>query len=231
MKTLAMRPAIAMIELIFSIVIMGIVMMSAPMLISTAAKSTTVALQQEGIHQAVSRMNMIMTYEWDQNDTNESCIPPVLHVTAGDNDLDVSGTTARRRGVPASSKSHTFKCLSEDFNASTTLGIEGTENNDIDDFGSASLGLNSTGVGGKDYIEQTTIQIDYAVGYVDDTASYNSKTFAYNFPKTAPTGTSNIKAMRLTLTSTSTADELQKTIILNAFSCNIGGYEYESREF
>jgi len=231
MKHTTMHPAIAMIELIFSIVIMGIVMMSAPMLISTAAKSTTVALQQEGIHQAVSRMNMILTYEWDQNDTNQSCIPPVLHVTSGDSDLGMVGTTARRMGVPTSSKSHTFKCLSEDFNASTTLGIEGSIKDDIDDFGDAALVLNTTGSGGKDYIEQTTIKIATTVSYVDDTADYNSKTFAYNFPKTAPSGSSNIKAMRLVLTSTSTADELEKTIILNAFSCNTGGYEYESREF
>ena len=38
-KIKKMRPAIAMIELIFAIVIMGIVLMSAPRLISTAAKS------------------------------------------------------------------------------------------------------------------------------------------------------------------------------------------------
>ncbi len=43
------RPAIAMIELIFAIVIIGIVLMSVPQLISTAAKSGYVTIQQEAI--------------------------------------------------------------------------------------------------------------------------------------------------------------------------------------
>ena len=71
MKQLYLRPAIAMIELIFSIVIMGIVMMSAPMLISTASNSTSVVLQQEGINQAVSRITMMLSYPWDEANTND----------------------------------------------------------------------------------------------------------------------------------------------------------------
>jgi len=35
----------------------------------------------------------------------------------------------------------------------------------------------------------------------------------------------------VTVTSTSGATELAKNIIFRGFSCNIGGYEYESREF
>ena len=88
-----MRTAIAMIELIFAIVIMGIVLMSAPMLISTASSTTTVALQQEGINEASSRISMILTYPWDQNDINDSCISPVLHVSSGDSELAEDNTT------------------------------------------------------------------------------------------------------------------------------------------
>jgi len=43
------RKAIAMIELIFAIVVMGIVMLSAPMLVNKATQSSYVALQQESI--------------------------------------------------------------------------------------------------------------------------------------------------------------------------------------
>ena len=68
-KTL--RPAIAMIELIFALVIMAIVLMSAPMLISTATKSGYVAIQQEAINAAASQVNMIMGYHWDENSADE----------------------------------------------------------------------------------------------------------------------------------------------------------------
>jgi len=95
MRTDRQRPAIAMIELIFSIVIMGLVLLSAPMLISTATKSTTVALQQEGINEVASRINMILTYEWDENDASSLCaaFPSILRVTNGDDELEAVAAT------------------------------------------------------------------------------------------------------------------------------------------
>ena len=232
---LANRTAMAMIELIFAIVIMGIVMLSAPMLISTAASSTSVALQQEGIHEAAARVNMILTYAWDENDTNtticENTIPPVLRVTGGDSELAPMGTTARRAGVDTNSSSHTFKCGILELNA-TAIGSEGGDLDDMDDFTDTTLTPNTSGSGGEDYIEQNTVQIATTVSYASDAASYQgSSTVSYSF---APSGggaggSTNIKAITVVLTSTSTASELQKTITLNAFGCNIGGFEYESR--
>jgi len=222
------RPAVAMVELIFAIVVMGIALMSAPMLISTAASTTSVALQQEGINEAASRINMILTYAWDQNDVNDSCVPPLLHVNSGDDELNMASGSVRRAGVPLETNSHTFKCGAAEFNASN-LVVDGSD--DIDDFeGNSSLIVDSSGSGGKDYIEQTTISMATTVSYINDNASYNSQTLTY-VPGAALTGTntSNIKQIQVTLTSSSSASELSKTIVLKAFSCNIGGFEYESR--
>ncbi len=216
-----------MIELIFSIVIMGIVMMSAPMLISSATKSTSVALQQEGINEAVSRVSMILTYEWDEKNTDIPCVPPVLHVLNGDPELDIA-TNARRVGVPVGSNSRTFKCGNDELNASA-IGSGGGDGDDIDDFSNdPSLVPILTGSGGQDYIEQNTVSIATAISYLSDSASYGSAAFAY--APTASAGITNIKAIAVTLTSTSGVSELSKIIRLNAFSCNIGGYEFESRE-
>ncbi len=223
------RPAIAMIELIFAIVIMGIVMMSAPMLISTAVQSSSVALQQAGISEAASRISMILTHEWDQNDLNDSCTPPTLHVSStGDSDLNEVGTTFRRIGVPQDSDSHTFRCGNSELNA--TMTVDGKD--DIDDFTNpSSLILDTSGSGGKDYIEKTTVSIATAVYYAPDSATYNSTSFAYGFTPNSIAGDStNIKAISVTLTSTSSVDELKKTIKLHAFSCNLGGYQYEWRQ-
>jgi hypothetical protein len=230
MRNSILRPAIAMIELIFAIVIMGIALMSAPTLISTAASSVSVALQQEGINEAASRVNMILTYPWDQNDTNDSCIPPVLHVTAGDNELDGNTTTGRRGGVPLGTNSRTFKCGSDDLNASS-IGqeVNGTID-DIDDFVGTTLVSVGGGTGGKDYIEQTTVNIATTISYINDNALYSNTSFSYAPGGAVAAGqTSNIKHITVTLTSSSGINELNKTIILRAFSCNIGGIEYESR--
>jgi len=217
------RPAIAMMELIFAIVIMGIVLMSAPMLISTATQSTSVALQQEGINEAVSRVSEILTYEWDQNDINDSCIPPTLHTSSGDDELKESNDS-RRTGVPQESDFRTFKCGSTELNAST-LGLEGSTKDDIDDFTNSTQVVEvATGSGGVDYIEQNTVNISTSIYYASDTADYNSKTVTYNFSPTSVSGTTNIKGITVTLTSSSSAQELnEKVIILHAFSCNIGG--------
>lgn len=223
------RPAVAMIELIFAIVVMGIVMMSAPMLISTAAQSVSVALQQEGINEGSSRVSMIMTYAWDEQGTNDSCTPSVLLTTAGDLELGNTGDH-RRIGVPVDSNSRTFLCGTTELNASTALGSEAGDRDDLDDFGNTSLALDTTGTGGKNYIETTTVSLATTISYISDAANYNSATITYT-PGGTPGGTTSIKNIAVTVTSTSGTSELAKTIIFRAFSCNIGGYEFESRVF
>jgi len=233
------RPAIAMIELIFAIVIMGIAMMSAPMLISTATKSSYDAIQQEGINEAASRVNMIMGYAWDENDTNESYVPPLLHTTSPTTDLEVVGTTGRRIGTPMQSQRTYILSDSNttELNASS-LGTDDAEasQDDIDDFsGDINLTLVDNNTNTTDYIEKTTINIHTAVAYIRDnvTGGYSQPTITYVPFTPSVTATSNIKSITVTLTSTDTtnADVLGKTIVLRAFSCNIGGYEFKERVF
>ncbi len=227
-----LRPAIAMIELIFALVIMGIAIMSAPMLISTASKSTNIALQQEGINEAVSDISTILTYPWDQNDTNDTCISPVLIVSPGTSALGENGSTGRRSGVDYNSSSHTFLCNGAKYNASNSLGIEGTIKDDIDDFTGTTLTVIPRGSGGKDYLEKASVNITMTVQYITDSATYSSSTVAYA-PGTVVVGSStNIKQITANLTSNpagSSDHSLDTNITLKAFSCNIGGFEYAHR--
>jgi len=233
MKTTHIRPAIAMLELIFAIAVMGIVLLSAPMLISMAAKSTSVALQQEGINEAASRITMIMTYDWDENNVNVPCggNPSILH-TASESTVtalaEVNGTSLRI-GVPLTSNSHTFNCNGLEYNA-TSIGKEGSDIDDLDDFDKTNLVEVLLGSDGEDYIENpnttgTNVSIDTTITYVSDSAPYNN-TFDYNFSDSAAGGTTSIKAIKVTLTSDSTEKELQKTIVMRAFSCNLGSYRF-----
>lgn len=234
------RPAIAMIELIFAIVIMGIVLMSAPMLISTAAKSGFVAIQQEAIHEAASHLNMIMGYHWDENDADERYVDPILRVSSGNGDLEESGTTGRRPGTPEESYRTFIRSDGVDnLTASTTpLGPDGGDRDDIDDF-SGNTDLTEIEVASADNVETTTININAAVAYIPDSpgsGSYadpggdNKITFTPNFAANSGSST-NIKRITVTLTSTSGVTELDKQIVLHAFSCNIGGYTLAERGF
>lgn len=214
-----------MIELIFAIVVMGIALMSAPTLVSVATRSSWIALQQEGINEAASRMSMILTYDWDENDTMTTCIAPVLHVNNGDSELEEAANN-RRIGVPSKTDSHTFVCNGKEYNASK-ITVDGL--NDIDDFiGDVSLQLINVGTGGVDYIEKTTVNMHTNVAYIGDTANYDATIVTYA-PAATVTGTSNIKHITVTLTSTSGESELNKSIVLKAFSCNVGGYKYVHR--
>ncbi len=233
------RPAIAMIELIFAIVIMGIVLMSAPMLMSTAAKSGYAAIQQEGINEAASQVNMIMGYNWDKNDANEDYLPPILGVSSGDSDLDKITTTGRRLGTPNESyRAFIRSDGQDDLNASALGSADGSDTveDDIDDFDGDTSLQEIEDAGLVDYVEDnTTIRINTTVRYIDDSTTTGSTiTFDPDFTSagsTASTASTNIKRITVTLTSVGAPAELTKEIILHAFSCNIGGYKLEEKDF
>lgn len=241
-KPYSFRPAIAMIELIFALIVMAIVMMSAPLFLSTASNSGYVAIQQEGISEAATQISIMMDYAWDENDTNESHAP-VLNVSNGDTELDggSTGILKRRAGTPIFSSRLYVSYDGSEFNAST-IGYDAGETvlsdiDDIDDFNGTSTSLILSSIATtKDYIEKGgNINISRIVSYMNDNAAnYRSGgtggTLSYTPDFNISTPTTNIKHLQVTLTSSSNVNELNKTIILHAFSSNIGTYKLEERE-
>jgi len=232
------RPAIAMIELIFAIVVMGIVMLSAPMLLTTTSQSGYTAIQQEGINEASTQMIIMMDYPWDENDTNSS-YPPVLNVSNGDSELaGILPSPKRRVGTPSFSNRIFISFDGSEFNAST-IGLDTGETittlDDIDDFNGTSINLKEEEASVKDYIEkQNQITISRTVTYMSDTATNYANaggtgTLTFTPTFTTSTSTTNIKRLQTTLTSTSGVSELSKTITLHAFACNIGTQKLEER--
>jgi len=235
------RVGVAMIELIFAIVILGIVLMSAPMLISQATNAGLASVQQEAIVAGASEMGMILTRHWDEQDTNESLYSPVLvtaeNITALKETTDADGNfTGRRVGTPLLS-SRSF--LSSDgtrlnATASAAFATEG-DDDDIDDFNNDTATLSSSGgitTQQGDYID-TSLSIATTVSYISaPNIAYNTTTISFNSPfSNATGGTSNIKAISTTVTSVSHNAELGTNITLRAFSCNIGTYQLKERNF
>lgn len=223
------RKAIAMIELIFAIVVIGISLLSIPNLIYTATESGYTSMQQEAIAAAASDMSLILTKRWDEANTDPR-LPAIILTT----DSTTTGLTQSTRtnlksrsyfsatgGTMAASDSSTFH------NPDTG----DIDQDDIDDIPSTTAGYIADGT--QDLID--TIDVDTSVSYLDDSessGSWNTASNTYDDPfSTAAGGTSNVKGIVLTLTSGGTTPELQKTIKLQAFSCNIGSYELERKEF
>ena len=225
------RPAIAMIELVFAITIMGIALMAVPNLLTISSKSGFVTLQQEAINEASAHISAIMTYAWDENDTNESFLPPILKVSNGDSELDEDGDSGKRAGTPIESYRKFITSGGFRLDASATLGKDGddTENDDIDDFNGESTGLIVVQESNSDYVDKN-VTMTTTVEYMDDTANYDSNSFTFN-PFNTKSGTTNIKQITVRLTSDSGVSELSKDIVLRAFSCNIGSYHLERKSF
>lgn len=232
-----MHRAIAMIELIIAIVVIGIVLMSAPMLLQQAARSGYVAIQQEAINEAASQTNMVLGYHWDENSADERFIDPILTVAGGDSGLNEHNATGRRAGTPRESKRAFIRDDGVRLPASTALGSEGGDRDDNDDFaGNAQLTLIQSAT--SDYVEKTTININTSIAYIDDNISGGTyldpgsdKGIVFTPSWTPSANSTNIKHVQVTLTSSSGTEELDKQIVLRAFSCNIGATKLEEREF
>jgi hypothetical protein len=229
------RKAIAMIELIFAIVIMGIVMLSAPLMLTTATKSSLVAFQQESIAIAAAHANTLMTYAWDEKNTKSysggALQSRILTVNDGDPELVARIPGIRRiMDTNLSSLSSTFG--NADGNGTIAGLFTELRNDDIDDFHGASPSLsiaNATSTSAKSYQDDymdinITLQTD--VSYLDDDINYNScgttgNGCAFNRPFNGgdQVASSNIKRIEITLTSSNVSG---KNILLKSFMCNIG---------
>jgi len=230
-----LRPAIAMIELIFALVVMGIVLTSAPLLISQASKSNTVALQQESIAIAAAHTNTLMTYAWDEQNNRSNALEKIIDTNTGDPLLGRITTASLYRNTSLQFPNARKRQFSGSILPASPLGIDTNStsssiSDDVDDFIVQVVELipqsttqNKAYEG--EYID-TKIKISTAVSYgTDTTPNYDNASgiFAFSNPASLGIGTSNIKLITTQLTTTQTAEELQKKIKMQAFMCNIGG--------
>ena len=221
------KKAIAMIELIFSLVIMGIVLMSAPMLIQQSIKSSNIALQQEAIVAAASQTSIVLSMNWDENNSNTA---------AGESPiLDANGSSFS--GLDGVYGRNTLK----DGNVTlipSTIGIDINETvytdfDDVDDYNDQSFGLmlfnderSSPDMG--DYVD-IQVKINTTIRYTKEDAVLDDINATLNL-------FSNVKAIKVRLTSNLDKNdanytaELEKDITFQAFSCNIGTYAITGKE-
>jgi hypothetical protein len=240
-----------MIELIFALVVMAIALLSAPRLIYTASESGIMSIQQEAINEAATKVNMIMSYPWDESNTDSSFLAPILYTTSGDSNLNEFNSSGRRAGTPLLSSRSFIRTDGQTFNASGGLGFDagettGTDIDDMDDFADAAIATSTlefieSDDNDVDYVEDnSTIQINTVVSYMNDTPTGGTYSdpgadgklvYSPSFTATAPGGTTNVKKIIVTLTSSSASTSLNtKSIVLKAFTCNIGNYSLE-RDF
>jgi hypothetical protein len=209
------RKAIAMIELIVAIVIMGIAFLAIPMINNEAIKSGENAMLQESVAAGASQTELLLTLKWDD---------------AG-NDVLVTGSgTSFKGNVTASGGNREIDTLSASAIGHDLLGND--DLNDVDDYDGESVELNIYNAEGFETYEgnyaDQLITMTTTVQYADDTAFNTLQTMPnvnpFDYPIT-DSNTSNIKLITTTLTTTedNASDTINnKEIKLQTFSCNIG---------
>ena len=223
------KKAIAMIELIFALVIMGIVLMSAPTLIQQSIKSSNVALQQEAIVATASQTAIVLSMHWDENNSNvapgES---PILDANESAFSFPPAGlNNVYGRNIKDANSTLSPSTVGVDFNETIY-----TDFDDVDDYDGSSFGLmlfnsesSSADIG--EYVD-TTVKINTTVRYTKESAVLEDVN--------SSTPYSNIKAIEVRLTSnldktdSNYTAELEKDITFKAFSCNIGTYAIVGKE-
>ena len=232
------KRGIAMIELIFALVIIGITLMSAPMLINQSINSGYVALQQESIAAASAHTNILLSKHWDEADANITAgLAPIITIpdATGNNNFifrGIQNANSRTRFFPNGDFAPPTNITIRDFNESiaNVFSLD-----DIDDFRGTSFGLSlynkeSTNAEKGDYVDQQ-IKISTNINFASDgransnllnNSTLNIGNGIYNSSLVTST---QIKGVQVTLTTENMdVAELNKSITFHAFSCNLGTY-------
>lgn len=217
------RKAIAMIELIFSIVVMGIAFLAIPMITSQTIKGSESAIMQESVSAAAAELNMILAKPWDKNGTDEDIASPILRTASTSFDS--------RAGIVDTNNSRTRFYGADRPNASDNA--YNVEESSIGDFDgkvetlTVYNGEESHAYEGN-YID-LNINMTTAVDFIPDNIILSQNTtFDFDPQVGVSANTTNIKKVTTTLTSTTNDNGLadgtlaNKQIVLHSFSCNIG---------
>ncbi len=216
------KKAFTLIEFVVAIVVIGIALMSIPLLLSQASKSNEFNINQEAILAGITKMSNILTYPW--NETNSSGVLKVFDVTNGNINLSRYPDNNSTRRIGHFKEKYRRKFYDNIAEANSTLGHDkGNEFNDIDDFNGEYFSVQSGGTG--DYLKELNLSV--GVYYISDNANYSQNPFYFYLTTSSSTPTTNIKMIEVNVT-----DKNHNLITsFKAFSANIGSYELLYRTF
>ena len=209
-KNFPIKSAFSMIELIFAIVIIGVSVISLPMMTQATSKAIEENLVQEAVFAASTELNQIVSYYWDEKSLQSGdSLSKVI-------DTGDCNTTSKLRDGHINQPLHR-RCL-DNTPAIEPLGLESISDiDDIDDniVSNAAIFITTSGnvasAEGYKEIYTKTVDVEYA--------DFNDTTAA----------SKNIKKITVTISDTdSPPKEITK---LSTFSANIGEVDYYKRSY
>lgn len=232
-----MKKAFTLIEIIVTIIIIGIAVTAVPMIIMQTTTNTITSLQQEVVFRVKSKIAYILSADWDQNSYNQ-----ILGRTIT---LDINNVISDRRKQLSSVitvseriklKNGGLKNLSinsQQFNPDTLSHPVARSN-----FGAPASGysgfyamhhfhnaIDQSVITPENYDHVFNLKLTPNISYVDDNADYSLPMIDNFFFKTEFAGAStHIKMIEVTgeIDNANLTDKDNKEIVLRAYASNIG---------
>jgi prepilin-type N-terminal cleavage/methylation domain-containing protein len=213
------KKAFTLIELIITIIIVGIVSLSFPLIMMQTSRNIVLATQQEAILAAKTYIGTILSYPWDENTPYFGNRAMILEtndtIHAADNEFNRIAETNLRAGNIDGSGRRRLSVVSTypsyNINASSA---------DIDDFEGKTQNLNTVAAD-MDYMFQ--LELTSNVNYVSDSSDYTNNTLGFEFNTAGGGDITNIKM--ITVNVKDVTGDTNVNITLRAYSANIGEYE------
>jgi hypothetical protein len=214
-----MRRGISLIELIFTIVIIGVVFTVIPKIVLALNKSDEFAIKQDALFNGITITQMISRLSWDENSVNNNDV-----LKAGSNPfLECNATTHYRIGGFIGSRNCDEFNNTKQASDSLLFGLNDSNENsysyfdDVDDFNAQSIDANTSN--GKKY------GLHVNVAYISDTIDYSFAQKAIINLTTSPTPTSNLKLIDVNVTYQGKRGEANTPITQFSYiSSNIGKF-------
>lgn len=216
-----MRNGLTLIELILSMVIIGVVFTVIPKLVITMTQSAQVGVKEEAMYNAMAHIGMIINLPWDNNNTQNS---QILRVTHGDAAFECNTTSGYRIGGFVGGRN----CIESpliDYNASL-IGREDAEYNDIDDYHDTNITADKNCSAS---LKKGLYVMETGVAYVDDPAPIGDAVL-HTTPKTG-TERSNSKYVRVRVGYGEDARQSGCITSLEYHSFNLGHIQINSRSW
>ena len=209
----------SLVELVFAIVIMGIAVMSLPMILTQTQEGSNHSLKQEAILSAKTKLAYLLAYHWDENTYDITAdTERVLNTAGGNAAFNAVGATLRRVGHIATDGRRRFW---DNATNASVVGAEGNDRDDIDDFNGVGEIKVINAV--DDFIFNLTLTP--TINYIPDnpvaggTYAGNIVGFNFNTGNIAAAST-NIKMIQVRANVAGNANFTP--IVMFAFSSNIG---------
>lgn len=221
-----LRKASSMIELVIAIVVMGIAVMTLPLMLQKAQENSAFTMQQEAIVATRTAIGDIITYPWDENSIQNGRVGVLDVSNLADNELTRfpdTNSTRRVGHVRADKRRKFFGFGSSVATAPIQLGQDAGDFDDIDDFIDTGKDYNVSG-DASDY--KFDLDMNTTINYVSDATDYSNQIVSITFDRNSVNYSSNIKRISIILSGTGV-----NTFRLDAYSSNIGGSEILRRNY